>query len=91
MLWRVIVLGVLLVIVYFMVKSALQGLFSKGQDVTRSVGTSGRSSEMVQDPVCGMFIPKEGAYFLEQSRQRVFFCSETCRASYQKKLTSASS
>jgi uncharacterized protein len=88
MLWRVIVLGVLLVIVYFMVKSALRGLFGKGQDVTRSVGTSGRPSEMVQDPVCGMFIPKEGAYFLEKSGQRVFFCSETCRASYQKKLAS---
>ncbi len=91
MLWRFIVLGVLLVIVYFMVKSALQGLFGKGRDVTRSVGTSGRPSEMVQDPVCGMFIPKEGSYFLEQGGQRVFFCSETCRASYQKKLSAAQS
>ncbi len=91
MLWRFIVLGVLLVIVYFMVKSALQGLFGKGQEVTRSVGTSGRPSEMVQDPVCGMFIPKEGSYFLEQGGQRVFFCSETCRASYQKKLSAAQS
>lgn len=87
--WRFIVLGVLLVIVYFMVKSALRGLFGKGQDVTRSVGASGRPSEMVQDPVCGMFIPKEGAYFLDHSAQRVFFCSETCRAGYQKKLGSA--
>ena len=89
MVWRFIVLGVLLVIVYFMVKSALRGLFGKNQDVTRSVGASSRPSEMVQDPVCGMFIPKEGAYFLEQGGQRVFFCSETCRASYQKKLSSA--
>jgi len=89
MVWRFIVLGVLLVIVYFMVKSALRGLFGKNQDVTRSVGSSGRPSEMVQDPVCGMFIPKEGAYFLEQGRQRIFFCSETCRASYQKKLAGA--
>ena len=89
MVWRFIVLGVLLVIVHFMVKSALRGLFGKNQDGTRSVGASGRPSEMVQDPVCGMFIPKEGAYFLELSGQRVFFCSETCRASYQKKLAGA--
>ena len=34
MVWRFIVLGVLIVIVYFMVKSALRGLFGKGQDVT---------------------------------------------------------
>ena len=89
MLWRFIVLGVLLFIVYFIVRSALRGLFGKGQDMTRSVGTSGKPSEMVQDPVCGMFVPKAGAYFLEQSGQTVFFCSETCRASYQKKLSSA--
>ncbi len=87
MLWRFIVLGVLLVIVYFMVKSALRGFFGKGQDVTRSVGTSGRPSEMVQDPVCGMFVTKEGSFFLQQGDRTVFFCSETCRASYQKKLS----
>ena len=85
--WRFFVLGVLLVIVYFMVKSALRGLFGKSQDVARPVGTSGSPSEMVQDPVCGMFVPKEGSFFLQQGGQAYFFCSETCRASYQKKLS----
>ncbi len=87
--WRFIVLSVLLVIVYFMVKSALRGLFGKGKDVGRSGGSSGAPAEMVQDPVCGMYVPKEGAYFLQRSGQTYFFCSETCRASYEKKLTSA--
>jgi YHS domain-containing protein len=87
--WRFVVLGVLVVIVYFMVKSALRGLFGKDRDVARSVGSSGSPSEMVQDPVCGMYIPKEGAFFLQQGGHTHFFCSETCRASYQKKLGSA--
>jgi YHS domain-containing protein len=88
--WRFFVLGVLLVIVYFMVRSVLRGLLGKDKEVARSVGSSGSPSEMVQDPVCGMFVPKEGSYFLQQGEQAFFFCSETCRASYQKKLTSAS-
>ena len=89
MLWRFIVLGVLLVIVYFLVKSALRGLLGKDKEVARSVGSSENPSEMVQDPVCGMFVPKEGSFFIHQGERTFFFCSETCRASYQKKLSSA--
>ena len=85
--WRLFVLGVLLVIVYFMVRSALRGLLGKNKEVARSVGSSGSPSEMVQDPVCGMFVPKEGSFFLQQGDRTHFFCSETCRASYQKKLS----
>jgi len=89
--WRFFVLGVLLVIVYFMVKSALRGLLGQPKEVAKSAGSPGGGpSEMFQDPVCGMFVPKEGAYFLQQGEQAFFFCSETCRANYQKKLSSAS-
>ena len=85
--WRFFVLGILLVIVYFMVKSALRGLLGKNKEVARPVGSSGHPSEMVQDPACGMFVPKEGSFFLQQGDRTYFFCSETCRASYQKKLS----
>ena len=87
--WRFILLGVLLVIIYFVVKSALRGLFGKGKAVARSAGSSGTPAELVQDPVCGMYVPKEGAYSFQQGSRTHFFCSETCRASYQKKLASA--
>jgi YHS domain-containing protein len=87
--WRFIVLGILLVIVFFMAKSALRRLFGKGRDVALSEKDSGSTSDMVQDPVCGMYVSKEGAYFLQQGGRTYFFCSETCRAGYQKKLSSA--
>lgn len=86
MLWRLFIVTVLLIIVYFMVKSALRGLFGPKRDVARSVG-SGPAAEMVQDPICGMYVPKEGAYFLRQGALTHFFCSEACRASYVKTLT----
>jgi YHS domain-containing protein len=85
--WRFFVLGVLLVIVYFMVRSVLRGLLGKDKEVARSVGSSGSPSDMIQVPVCGMFVPKEGAFFLQQEDRTYFFCSETCRAGYQKKLS----
>ena len=85
--WRFFVLGILLIIVYFMVKSALRRLLGKDKKVVKSAGTLGRPSEMAQDPVCGMFVPREGSFFLQQGDQTYFFCSETCRAGYQKKLS----
>ena len=84
--WRFFVLGILLIIVYFMVKSALRHLLGKDKEVAKSAGALGRPSEMAQDPVCGMFVPREGSFFLQQGDQTYFFCSETCRAGYQKKL-----
>jgi YHS domain-containing protein len=87
--WRFILLGILLVIVYFMARSALRSLFAKRRDMALPERGQGAPAEMVQDPVCGMYISKEGAFFLEQSGRTHFFCSETCRASFQKKVSSA--
>ncbi len=87
--WRFFVLGILLVIVYFMVKSVLRSLLGKDKEVAKPAGSLGRPSEMVQDPVCGMFVPKEGSFFLQQGDRTYFFCSETCRAGYQKKLSAS--
>jgi len=70
-----------------MAKSALRGLFGKGKNVARSVGAPGSPADMMQDPVCGMFVPKEGSFFLQQGDRTFFFCSETCRAGYQKKIS----
>src|SRR2546425_9726541 len=67
---------------YFMVKSALQGLFGKGRDVTRSVGSSDRPSEMVQDPVCGMFIPKRSEEHTSELQSLAYL---VCRLLLEKK------
>ena len=86
--WRLIVLAVLLIIIYFLVRNALRGLFQKSHDVGR-VGSGGAPSELVQDPVCGMFVSKEGAYFIRNADRTHFFCGESCRDIYEKKVSSA--
>lgn len=37
---------------------------------------------MVRDPVCKAFITREDAVALERSGERLFFCSERCRAAF---------
>jgi YHS domain-containing protein len=43
----------------------------------------GRGVQMVRDPVCGTFVLPERAVTLGDGRQRVFFCSTTCRDKYR--------
>ncbi len=85
--WRLLILLILLVVVYFMVRGALRGLLAKRQDHARAE-LSGQSAEMVQDPVCGMFVPKEGALFIRNADRTYFFCGDSCRGIYEKKLSS---
>jgi YHS domain-containing protein len=85
--WRLIILSILLIVLYFMVRGAFRGLLAKRQDHARAE-LSGQSSEMVQDPVCGMFVPKEGALFIRNADRTYFFCGNACRDTFEKKLSS---
>jgi len=85
--WRLIVLSILLVIVYFLVRSAVRGFLGKRKNPA-PIESTGPTSEMVQDPICGMFVSREGAYFIRNADRTHFFCSESCRDTYQKKLAS---
>jgi len=85
--WRLIILSVLLVIVYFLVRSAVRGFLEKRKNPAH-IDSGGPTSEMVQDPICGMFVSREGAYFIRNADRTHFFCSESCRDTYQKKLAS---
>ncbi len=85
--WRLVILAILLIVVYFMVRSALRGLLGKRQDRARGE-LPGETAEMVQDPVCGMFVPKEGAVFIRNADRTYFFCGKSCRDIYEKKLSS---
>jgi YHS domain-containing protein len=85
--WRLVILAILLIVVYFMVRSAFRGLLGKRQDHARGK-LSERTSEMVQDPVCGMFVPKEGALFIRGADRTYFFCGNSCRDIYEKKPSS---
>ena len=87
--WRLIVFALLVLIMYFMVRSAIRGLLNQNKEKPRSVRSAGDASELVQDPICGTYLAKDGAYFVREGERTHFFCSEACRESYQRKLSSA--
>ena len=46
-------------------------------------GVPQRGVQMARDPVCGMFVVPERAVTLVDGRERIYFCSETCRDKYR--------
>ncbi len=43
-----------------------------------------RADELVQDPVCKVFIPRRNALVARKQDQDFFFCSEGCRKKFLK-------
>jgi YHS domain-containing protein len=79
---RLLLLLVLIVLLargfWRMVDGVVEGLTGRG-----STGVRGRGVQMVRDPVCGTFVLPERALTLSDGRQRIFFCSATCRDKYR--------
>ena len=52
-------------------------------------GTQGRASvptrgvQMMRDPVCGTFVVPDRAVMLSVGRERLYFCSDSCRDAYR--------
>jgi YHS domain-containing protein len=79
---RFVLLGVLIVLLargfWRMVDGIVEGVSGRG-----SAQVPDRGMPMVRDPVCGTFVLPERAVTLGDGRQRVFFCSTTCRDKYR--------
>lgn len=78
-----LVLG-LLVLLYFLLRSAVRELRGKkGPDQTVT-----DKNQMVQDPVCRMYVPKGSAVEASIGGQTYYFCSRDCAQTFQKQLSS---
>jgi YHS domain-containing protein len=61
---------------YRLVKKGIQ-VWKERQPASREPG-SREPEELVQDPVCGTFIPRRDALKGQKDGQDFFFCSEGC-------------
>lgn len=75
--YRLIVILILLGILYWMVKRAF---FPPKR---RAGGSQEIGEEMIQDPVCGCYIPKSQAFTLSHQGKKLYFCSRECSQKYQ--------
>ncbi len=80
--YRILIILVLLVLLYFLIRSAIRELRGgrHGEQVIDK-------NQMVQDPVCRVFVPKGSAVAEEIGGQTYYFCSRSCAQRFQKQLS----
>jgi YHS domain-containing protein len=79
--YRLLLIAVLLVILYFLIRSAIRELSRQGKE-----RTIGDPKQMVQDPVCRAFVPKGSAVTEDIGGQTYYFCSQNCAQTFRKQL-----
>ena len=56
---------------------------ASGQPPGGRAGSAKAAAKMTRDPVCGTFVLPDRSVSLVDGRDRVYFCSETCRDTYR--------
>ena len=80
---RLLLVGGLLVLSYFLLRSAIKEF--RGLKPQGGLAPSGKG-DMVQDPVCKMYVPKGSAVTADIGGQTYRFCSHDCAETFQKQL-----
>ena len=81
---RLIILAFLIYVLYRLWKGARGEL--KREEPSHEEQKGQEIGEMVQDPVCKIYIPVDQAYKREIKGKKYFFCSEKCADIFEKKL-----
>jgi uncharacterized protein len=78
---RLLVFLGLFILLYYLVK----GLLSPSKSMRMDRGGNGEvESEMVKDPNCGTYIPRESAIRARIDGREYFFCSKECMREFKK-------
>ncbi len=83
--YRLIIILGLLVVLYFLLRQAVRGFMNRNLD---DRGMSVDQDQMVQDPVCHMFVPRRIAVVENIGGQTYCFCSRQCAVTFQNQQTS---
>ncbi len=77
---RNLVFFALIILAYVYIKKIFQG----GPSLTEKNKAGQITDEMVRDPACGIYVPKNNAVRKTISKQEFFFCSIDCAEKYKK-------
>jgi len=78
--YRILLVSILLVVLYFLLRRVVQG-FKNDQVSDR--GKSMAHDQMVEDPVCHTFVPRQTAVIEEVGGKTYCFCSKQCAAAFK--------
>ncbi len=78
---RLLIYVIVIFIGYVLYKAARQAL-SKGEQVHRKKDAGVITAELVEDPVCHTYYPKNDALVAHYEGRTYYFCSEECRRKF---------
>jgi len=81
--YRLLFVVGLLVILYFLARRAIRELSGR----TGQAQVLASKNQMVQDPVCRMYVPRGSAVAESIGGQTYYFCSRDCAQAFQKQLS----
>jgi len=81
--YRIIFILILFTVLYFLIRNAIREF--RGKTEGDRVLTD--KDQMVQDPVCLVFVPRGSAVTEVIGGQTYCFCSRGCAATFQKQMT----
>lgn len=84
---RLIIALVIMYLLYRVTKGLISSISEKGRirsEKNRNKQPDRIGEELVEDPVCGTFVPISSATTLSESGRTVFFCSRECLEKYRK-------
>lgn len=81
--YRIIFILILLTVLYFLVRSAIREFRENAGGKRLPLD----KDQMVQDPVCHVFVPRGSAITEVIGGQTYCFCSRGCAATFQKEMT----
>ena len=84
--YRLVLIAVLLALLYYLLRRAVRK-FSQDAGLTQSGEREESGKQMVQDPVCRVFVPREHAVSETIGGQTYFFCSRGCATAFHKQLS----
>ena len=83
-LMKIFLIFFLIYILYSLIKK----VFLSSSKLSGRDSSSGVISEMVQDPFCKTYIPRNEAYRIVLSGEELLFCSKECAEKYKDKRKS---
>lgn len=77
---RLILVVLLLVALFFLVRGMIRDM--KARNGPRTV--AGTHDQVVQDPVCLVYVPRESAVATKVGEQTYYFCSKECAQAFER-------
>ena len=81
---RLLIFLGLLILLYYLVKGWISP--SKSRRMERSAGGGELESEMVKDPICKTYIPKDSAIWIHIEGSSYYFCSRQCMKKFKQEM-----